>query len=430
MNKKSVTLKYVFIIFSFAVGLAASSACNQNAKTPNAQQNTTQSAAILTSLSADDVAAVIKTLPPQSQQMIAGSPEQIKEFLDDLQKLLAVAAEARKNGLADDAGNKQQLDFIASTVLATAFDQQTRGQGGAPFADITPEQVAAFYQNPENEAKFNAFLDLVKQRGAEEGGAAGRTDFTEEELKRARETWAKITITAEKARAAGLDQKRETQLQIAIQQAQFLAQQYARKSDANLTASDVEIAEYVKQHPELDSSKIKEKAEQVLARAKAGEDFGKLAKEFSEDPGSKDKGGLYENVKKGQMVPEFEKAALALENGKVAENLVESNYGYHIIKLENKSGETYNVRHILLMTSAPAGGANPYAPPASMADKARDGVKTQKRDQWIEEVVARNPISLPRPEDVKVEVPPAPAPMQPQAEPKQEAPADDKKSKK
>lgn len=430
MNKKSIKLKNAIITSALAVGLAAASACTQTAKTPSAQQqNTTQSAAALTSLSADDVSAVIKTLPPQSQQMIAGSPEQIGQFLEDLKKLLAVSAEARKNGIADDPGNKQQLDFIAQTVLATAFDTQSRAPGAPPFAEISPEQVTAFYQNPENETKFNAFLDLIKQRSAEQGGA-GKTDFTEEELKQARESWAKISITAEKARAAGFDQKRETQLQIALQQAQFLAQQYARKSDASLTASETEVADYVKQHPELDSSKVKEKAEGVLARAKSGEDFGKLAKEFSEDPGSKDKGGLYENVKKGQMVPEFEAAALALENGKVAENLVESSYGYHIIKLENKSGETYNVRHILLMTSAPATGANPYAPPSSMADKAREGVKTKKRDQWIEEVVARNQISLPRPEEIKVEVPAAPAPMPPQTAPQTKAPGEDKKSKK
>lgn len=425
---KTVKIKNAFLIFALAAALVSSQACNKNAGTQTAQQKSAASAAALTSLTADDVTAVIKSLPPQSQQMIAGSPEKIRDFLDNVKELLAVAAEARKNGLADDPENKQQLDFIAATVVATGFDLQNRAQGGQAFANVTPEEVNAYYQQPGNEARFTAFLDLVKKRGAEDG-AMGKTDFTEEEVAKARESWAKIAITEQKAREAGFDQKRETQLQVALQQAQFLAQQYAKTSDAQMNPSEAEVAEYVRQHPELDSSKIKEKAESVLARAKAGEDFGKLAKEFSEDPGSKDKGGLYETVKKGQMVPEFETAALALDNGKIADNLVESKYGYHIIKLENKSGDTYNVRHILLMTAAPSAG-NPYAPPTSMADKARDDIKTQKRDQWLKEVAARNEISVPRPEDIKVEIPPAPAPMQPQAAPQTEAPSDDKKSKK
>jgi hypothetical protein len=247
-------------------------------------------------------------------------------------------------------------------------------------------------------------------------------------MKQLRENWAKIGISVNKAKAAGIDKKRETQLQIALQQARFLAQEYARRNDTQMTASDAEIADYVKQHPELDSSKIKAKAEDVLKRAKAGEDFGKLAKEFSEDPGSKDNGGLYENVKKGQMVPEFETAALALENGKISENLVESNYGFHIIKLENKKGETYNVRHILLMNSAPS-GKNPTAPPMNMQEQAREGVKSQKRDKWLEEVTARNQISLPQPTEIKIEPPPMPQ-MPPSAELPQVEPQTDKKTKK
>ena len=88
----------------------------------------------------------------------------------------------------------------------------------------------------------------------------------------------------------------------------------------------------------------KAKAEEILKRAQDGEDFAKLADEFSEDPGNKTpdgkkKGGLYENVTKGKMVPEFEAAALALEPGQIAPNLVETQFGYHIIKLDRK-GET------------------------------------------------------------------------------------------
>ncbi|HAV63005.1 MAG TPA: hypothetical protein DCY13_11645 [Verrucomicrobiales bacterium] len=77
-----------------------------------------------------------------------------------------------------------------------------------------------------------------------------------------------------------------------------------------------------------------ETARKVLERAKKGEDFAALAKEFSEDPGSKDTGGEY-TFPRGQMVPEFEKTAFAMEPGQVSE-LVTTQFGYHIIKLHEK----------------------------------------------------------------------------------------------
>jgi len=72
----------------------------------------------------------------------------------------------------------------------------------------------------------------------------------------------------------------------------------------------------------------------LLERINAGEDFAALAKEFSEDPGSKDNGGDLGWVGKGQFVPEFEKAIFEdLSVGEVTQVPVKSDYGYHIIKL-------------------------------------------------------------------------------------------------
>jgi peptidyl-prolyl cis-trans isomerase C len=71
--------------------------------------------------------------------------------------------------------------------------------------------------------------------------------------------------------------------------------------------------------------------EGLLKRARAGEDFAKLAKEYSEDPGSKEKGGEY-TFPRGQMMPEFEAAAFALKTNEVSD-IVTTQYGYHIIKL-------------------------------------------------------------------------------------------------
>ena len=76
------------------------------------------------------------------------------------------------------------------------------------------------------------------------------------------------------------------------------------------------------------------KAEDLLKRARAGEDFAKLAKENSDDPGSKDKGGEYQFAR-GQMVPEFESAAFSLKTNQVSD-IVTTPYGYHIIKLSEK----------------------------------------------------------------------------------------------
>jgi peptidyl-prolyl cis-trans isomerase C len=74
--------------------------------------------------------------------------------------------------------------------------------------------------------------------------------------------------------------------------------------------------------------------EGLLKRARDGEDFAKLAKEYSEDPGSKDKGGEYE-FPRGQMVPEFEAAAFSLGTNQVSD-IITTRFGYHIIKLSEK----------------------------------------------------------------------------------------------
>jgi len=78
---------------------------------------------------------------------------------------------------------------------------------------------------------------------------------------------------------------------------------------------------------------IKAKAQAVLQRALAGEDFATLAKEFSQDPGSQENGGDLPWVTKGQFVPEFDQAIFEdLKTDQISTTLVESQFGYHIIK--------------------------------------------------------------------------------------------------
>lgn len=85
---------------------------------------------------------------------------------------------------------------------------------------------------------------------------------------------------------------------------------------------------------EEEAESVRIKAEGVLERIKNGEDFATLAKQYSEDPGSKDNGGLYENIERGMFVTEYEDAVLSIKEGEIYPTLVESAHGYHIIKSE------------------------------------------------------------------------------------------------
>ncbi len=79
-------------------------------------------------------------------------------------------------------------------------------------------------------------------------------------------------------------------------------------------------------------AQVRAKAEAVLNRIRAGEDFAELARVNSEDPGSAQQGGYLGSFPRGQMVREFEDAAFSLPPGQVS-GLVKTQYGFHIIKV-------------------------------------------------------------------------------------------------
>jgi peptidyl-prolyl cis-trans isomerase D len=79
--------------------------------------------------------------------------------------------------------------------------------------------------------------------------------------------------------------------------------------------------------------RAREKIADVIKRAKAGEDFAKLAREVSEDPGSKDRGGDLGWVSAGTMVPQFEQALFALKKGEITSEPVRTPFGFHAIKV-------------------------------------------------------------------------------------------------
>ena len=122
-----------------------------------------------------------------------------------------------------------------------------------------------------------------------------------------------------------------------------------------MVSAQYEIAELVKKPPiTLDEKlEVKDRLYGLRSRILKGERFSTMALLYSEDPGSAKKGGELGFKGRGELVPEFEAAAFALKDGEISE-VVETEYGYHIIQMIERRGDYVNVRHILLTVKVSA----------------------------------------------------------------------------
>ncbi len=112
-----------------------------------------------------------------------------------------------------------------------------------------------------------------------------------------------------------------------------VTEQVQAQAKEQVEKADVAHILFLAEKPEDEAAALA-KAEDVIKRLDAGEDFATLAKELSEDPGSKENGGLYEGITRGQFVPEFEKAMFEdLKPGEYTKTPVKTQFGYHVIKL-------------------------------------------------------------------------------------------------
>ena len=395
------------------------------------------------------LADVAKT-NPMILKKLAEDPEMKKQQIENLKQLLAFASQAQRDGLANDPTNKQELDNIRSEILAVNYDREiNKDKGPMPaFGFITEDMTKAYWAEDEqpksgpglweriglggateqrtHQAEFDDFLN-AKVAVLKAGNPEMKDrEISEEEKTQARDIFAKIRIYKaeynQKAAAGTLSKEfiDRANLQVKLQQAQFLARLFSETVTEKTKVTDDEVAQYIAAHPELDPAAKKATAQGILDRAKAGEDFAALANEFSQDPGNKGadgvaQGGLYKDVPKGRMVAPFEAAALTLEPGQVAPELVETDFGFHIIKLERKlgpsatkapkaatpagtapppTGDTYDVRHILISTGF-KDPDNPTAREAPVKDYVRNKLETEKEKKVIDDIVAANNVQVP-----------------------------------
>ncbi|MFN0141486.1 MAG: peptidylprolyl isomerase [Pyrinomonadaceae bacterium] len=380
-------------------------------------------AEILRTLTEDDVITLLKNqqlVEPSKTYSVVQSVESRKVFLGGLREYLALAARARREGVADDQNIKQVLEYKSDVLLFSLYQNKLDNDIGKLF-EVPKDQIEAFMADPANVAKYEADMNAIKAIQRDVARSTGNpltapSAGDGEAKEKTRENWVKAKIISSMAKAdSDFMSQRAIQLRLKVAEAGVLATNYLNKYWAdNIRVNDKEISDYLASHPEYDIKIKQDTAQKVFERVKAGEDFAALAKQFSEDRMTKSKGGLYEDVRPGFLWAEVEQTVMALENGHLANKVIETKDGFHIVQLVSKRSETgeagktvpvFNVRHILLQKRFEEPGIKlPNVPPPFLTPReiAEAAMRKQKRQAFVDRIVEAEDISLP--EDFAFEV--------------------------
>jgi peptidyl-prolyl cis-trans isomerase C len=306
-------------------------------------------------LNKQDMELLLGTLPPAQLKEMQSSPDQKKQLVQSLKEVLAVGRAAELAGYADRPNVKTEIAFQVDLVLNNAYSKKN------PGAKATPEETAAYNQKNPNE--FDSFMQSRPAQVQQRAQGAQREQFKEQ--------FAEFKVLAGKARKDKLDRDRGTEVEIMVNRYNILASEYEKDlENSDKLVTDDSIQQYYAEHqndyeevrarhilistsappqqqqdpsdsakkpPEpkaLSKEEARAKAQSILDRIHKGEDFAKLAQENSDDTGSKTQGGDVGYFTRGKMVPAFEQAAFSLKPGEVS-GIVESPFGYHIIKVED-----------------------------------------------------------------------------------------------
>lgn len=279
-----------------------------------------------------------------------------KENKDDLSKATQIFAPP-----AAPAAALSPTTVVATVngVSLTGADLEKEMQGvmmQIRQRGIPPEQVSQMMPRLRQQTVAN----LVNKSLLIQAVKAKKVTVGDDEIKKATDDILKNAPPGETLESA-LKQAGITMEQFKAQLTEGLSIQklITDETKASIEVTDADLKKFYDENPEqfkkpetasarhilikteegADAAKKEEarkKAEAVRERLVKGEDFAKVCAETSDDPGSKNNGGLYENFPKGQMVPPFENACFTQKIGEIGP-LVETTFGFHIIKVEKRS---------------------------------------------------------------------------------------------
>jgi len=289
--------------------------------------------------------------PEMAERM--GLPQQVVEDLV-LEALAVQKAQSEGLGVTDEELNAQIHTFPAfqegGRFTLRRYDEVLRRLG---------------YTKAGFEDEMRRRLTRSKVENAVRGGVKVSDAEIEQAYVQQREEvraeWALVELTPLIAAQTATDEELQAYVKehgAELRQPERRRVQYVAVGPKDFTkpATDAEVEKYYAEHAQEFETPTKAKAAHVLVRvgetggseaedkakakiadvirrAKAGEDFAKLAREVSEDPGTKDKGGDLGLVAKGEMVPAFEQTLFQLKKGEVSPEPVRTPFGYHAIKV-------------------------------------------------------------------------------------------------
>jgi hypothetical protein len=311
-------------------------------------------------ISSKEMEILLKSLPPDQLRPLASLPptEAKKQFVDRVKEIFTLSLEAERLGIASRTDVQTEMGFNEKVVMATLYRDRMAGKD-PKAVEVTGADIANYYK--ENPTAFDDFINSNPRFKS----------IPTEQREGIKPKFAELMIMVARAKQAGMEKDDTVMMAQRFQRASYLANKAQQELHNTTQVTDDDMKAYYdghkdqyseirarhilvmfpeqrEQQPGADKDKkdagnkpatkeeARKRAEDLLARVKAGEDFAKLAKEFSDDTGSAEQGGDLGFFRKDvSFVPEFKEAVFKLKPGEVS-GIVETQYGYHIIKVDEQ----------------------------------------------------------------------------------------------